>query len=93
MLKRVARKIRTEIKKLLDTSLFPQTIIVPLFVLIKHDSTVVNLTLLCNDLKGVIPSPISIGITPAGIQFRKTGFPRIKYGAGSIRSGMTKRVK
>jgi hypothetical protein len=25
----------------------------------------------------------------AGIQFKNTGFPRIKYGAGSVRPGMT----
>jgi hypothetical protein len=48
-------------------------------------STAVNLTLLYHDLKAVIPAK-------AGIQIKKTGFPRIKYGAGSIRSGMTKHV-
>ena len=29
----------------------------------------------------------------ARIQIEKTGFPRIKYGAGSIKSGMTQCVK
>ena len=39
-----------------------------------------------NGLKTVIP-------VKAGIQIQKTGFPRIKYGAGSIKSGMTQCVK
>ena len=29
----------------------------------------------------------------AGIQFRNTGFPRIKYGAGLVKPGMTKKGK
>jgi hypothetical protein len=29
----------------------------------------------------------------AGIQFRNTGFPRIKYGAGLVKPGMTNKVK
>ena len=36
--------------------------------------------------------PVKIS-AKAGIQIEKTGFPRIKYGAGSIKSGMTKCVK
>jgi hypothetical protein len=39
-----------------------------------------------NNLRAVIPAK-------AGIQIEKAGFPRIKYGAGSIKSGMTKCVK
>jgi hypothetical protein len=29
----------------------------------------------------------------AGIQIRNTGFPRIKYGAGSVKPGMTNKGK
>ena len=28
----------------------------------------------------------------AGIQIKKTGFPRIKYGAGLVKPGMTNKV-
>ncbi len=39
--------------------------------------------------KGVIPAPHQgAGLTPAGIQ-ESTGFPRIKYGAGLVKPGMT----
>ena len=45
--------------------------------------SVVSLILPYNNLRVVIPAK-------AGIQVEKTGFPRIKYGAGLIKSGMTK---
>jgi len=41
----------------------------------KHKPCVVSLTLIYNSLRVVIPAK-------AGIQIEKTGFPRIKYGAG-----------
>jgi hypothetical protein len=46
-------------------------------------SSVVSLTLLYNNLRAVIPAK-------AGIQVEKTGFPRVKHGAGLIKSGMTR---
>jgi len=42
----------------------------------------VDLTLLYINAEGVIPAK-------AGIQHRNTGFPRIKYGAGLVKPGMT----
>jgi hypothetical protein len=47
---------------------------------------VVNLTLLYIYSEVVIPAK-------AGIQLRKTGFPRIKYGAGLVKPGMTNKEK
>jgi len=42
--------------------------------------------------KHVIPAlQKSTGKTPAGIQ-ENTGFPRIKYGAGLVKPGMTNRL-
>jgi len=29
----------------------------------------------------------------AGIQFKKTGFPRVKHGTGLVKPGMTNKVK
>jgi hypothetical protein len=46
----------------------------------------VNLTLLYINSEAVIPAK-------AGIQPRNTGFPRIKYGAGSVKPGMTNKRK
>jgi hypothetical protein len=54
--------------------------------------SVVNLTLLYINSKSVIPANTLEG-TGAGIQPKNTGFPRIKYGAGSIKPGMTIKVK
>jgi hypothetical protein len=36
---------------------------------------------------------ISEGVIPpkVGIQFRNTGFPRVKHGAGLVKPGMTKK--
>ncbi len=47
------------------------------------ESIVVILKLLYINSEIVIPAE-------AGIQLRNTGFPRIKYGAGSVKPGMTK---
>jgi hypothetical protein len=46
----------------------------------------VNLTLLHVNSLAVIPAK-------AGIQLRITGFPRIKYGAGLVKPGMTNKGK
>jgi hypothetical protein len=46
----------------------------------------VNLTLLYITSEAVI-------LAKAGIQFINTGFPRIKYGAGSVKPGMTNKEK
>jgi hypothetical protein len=49
--------------------------------------------------EAVIPAPAFAGVNlsprkwGAGIQVRNTGFPRIKYGAGSVKPGMTIKVK
>ena len=43
-------------------------------------------TLLYISSEAVIPAK-------AGIQLRNTGFPRIKYGAGLVKPGMTIKVK
>jgi hypothetical protein len=48
--------------------------------------SVVNLTLLHITSEAVIPEK-------AGIHFRNTGFPRIKYGAGLVKPGMTNKGK
>ena len=52
----------------------------------KNKILIFSLTFLYNDLRVVIPEK-------AGIQIENTGFPRIKYGAGLVKSGMTKCVK
>jgi len=49
-------------------------------------ANVVNLTLLYINFEVVIPAK-------AGIQSKNTGFPRIKYGAGSVKPGMTNKAK
>jgi len=46
------------------------------------ETTVANLTLLYISAETVIPAK-------AGIQPRNTGFPRIEYGAGSVKPGIT----
>ena len=53
---------------------------------VSKDSRVVNLTLLYINSEAVIPAK-------AGIQIEKTGFPRIKYGAGLVKPGMTNKGK
>jgi hypothetical protein len=56
-------------------------------LIIKNTISIVRPTLLYNiSSKAVIPAK-------AGIQLRNTGFPRIKYGAGLVKPGMTIKVK
>jgi len=62
-------------------------------------NSAVNLTLLYINSEAVIPAPAFAGasLSPrrrgAGIQPRNTGFPRIKYGAGLVKPGMTNKGK
>jgi hypothetical protein len=48
--------------------------------------SVVHPTLLYISSEAVIPAK-------AGIQFKNTGFPRVKHGAGLVKPGMTIKVK
>jgi hypothetical protein len=59
---------------------------------------VVRQTLLYISSEAVIPAPAFAGVNlsprrrGAGIQIENTGFPRIEYGAGSVKPGMTIKV-
>src|SRR4030042_278402 len=82
------------------------TLVVPfpidLSPLLKLHSSVVNLTILYYDLRAVIPAPYQLRGKLQRESRRRpcesrdlfcSGFPRVKHGAGSIKSGMTKYVK
>jgi hypothetical protein len=54
----------------------------------------VNLTLLYIDPRAVIPAPYQVrGKLQQESSSKNTGFPRVKHGAGSVRPGMTNKVK
>jgi hypothetical protein len=53
----------------------------------------VNLTLLYIDSEVVIPAPIFIGINSSGDPAQQDWIPRIKYGAGLVKPGMTNKEK